>query len=531
MSKPTHPSTAHDAVVLKGQRRKSAPWSEEEDEILRLAYATGGANEAIAALGSARTPAAIRLRASQKKLPKRNWSESEKREVLQLVKEGLSIEQISSQLGRSGSAIRQKIKGMAFESKAALKRPRPSRPGPLANTSKAQPLPTKPRTHRQPTRYTTERMKLTLSEAGGEFLEGDVVTGKSPVRARCRCGECVTKMAQDWDRTPDGCKSCRGQKLSTSLSWARLEYAADLAKVRGCELPAQASPRQITSRVHWRCVLGHAWEAPINLIANGQWCPQCRPLLTEGMVRSVVEGALGKPFHKVRPPFLDGLELDGFNEELGLAFEYDGEFHDDDKQRVRDVRKRRLCELNDIRLIEVNHHDGALGPVGVQRAVERELQRLGVQPQRSVWDVPVEISSTPAQLEHRRRFVEALAARGFTWDPDEWVDVDTKVHVYPPGGASPVLAIPRTFIAGRMPAQLASNAKLDHERIKDRVARRGWTLCDSSNYQNAHTTLDFIDPQGKRRPMNWNKWQERVEKRSVFESSCEQLTLAFQPCN
>src|SRR5690606_20658927 len=127
-------------------------------------------------------------------------------------------------------------------------------------------------------------------------------------------------------------------------------------------------------------------------------------------------------------------------------FEYDGEFHAAEKQQERDRKKRQLCALNGVRLIEVDHRDGALGPLGIQRAVERELQRLQIQTERCVWEVPVDLSGGSAQLIHRKKFEEALAARGFTWDSRQWLDVDTKVQVLPPDGGPPVLAIPRTFL-------------------------------------------------------------------------------------
>ena len=48
---------------------------------------------------------------------------------------------------------------------------------------------------------------------------------------------------------------------------------------------------------------------------------------SEAYVRQLFECAFGRPFIKVRPKFLEGLELDGYCEELKMAFEYDGEQH------------------------------------------------------------------------------------------------------------------------------------------------------------------------------------------------------------
>jgi len=48
---------------------------------------------------------------------------------------------------------------------------------------------------------------------------------------------------------------------------------------------------------------------------------------SEACVRQLFASAFGRPFVKVRPKFLECLELDGYYEELKMAFEYDGEQH------------------------------------------------------------------------------------------------------------------------------------------------------------------------------------------------------------
>ena len=85
----------------------------------------------------------------------------------------------------------------------------------------------------------------------------------------------------------------------------------------------------------------------------------------------VAEEIFKKPFIKIRPDFLynnitkQNLELDLYNEELNLAFEYNGKqhyeyvpyFHKSKdsfyNQQYRDQIKKNLCEKNKIILIEV----------------------------------------------------------------------------------------------------------------------------------------------------------------------------------
>lgn len=91
----------------------------------------------------------------------------------------------------------------------------------------------------------------------------------------------------------------------------------------------------------------------------------------ETKCRSVMETLTGKKFDKCRPDFLRNnvtnanLELDCYNDELGLAVEYNGRQHYEyvphfhknreafNNVKYRDDIKKRLCEENGVELIVV----------------------------------------------------------------------------------------------------------------------------------------------------------------------------------
>lgn len=117
--------------------------------------------------------------------------------------------------------------------------------------------------------------------------------------------------------------------------------------------------------LQWRCKQGHEWEALIGPVRRGTWCPYCH-LKNEQECRQIFETLAKRKFPKKRPEWLENLELDGFCEELGLAFEYNGKQHyevvpfwhendedDLEQQQARDREKQSLCDDNWVTLIVI----------------------------------------------------------------------------------------------------------------------------------------------------------------------------------
>ena len=117
---------------------------------------------------------------------------------------------------------------------------------------------------------------------------------------------------------------------------------------------------QITCKIH-----GDFAQMPYKHYA-GQGCPMCMNHRSEEFCRTALNEIFGKPFVKSRPDFLGRmLELDGYCTELNMAFEYQGAQHyklvpywhrTEDAlhaQQERDAKKRHLCKLNGVALLEI----------------------------------------------------------------------------------------------------------------------------------------------------------------------------------
>lgn len=106
-------------------------------------------------------------------------------------------------------------------------------------------------------------------------------------------------------------------------------------------------------------------------------------VLYEDMVRS-------KPELWDNLESLQGKELDGFNDELKLAFEYDGEQHykyvphfhrngikDFENQQERDKNKVKLCKENNINLIKIPYTYTHHTPNKLRKFIIGEINKLG----------------------------------------------------------------------------------------------------------------------------------------------------------
>jgi len=81
-----------------------------------------------------------------------------------------------------------------------------------------------------------------------------------------------------------------------------------------------------------KCQDGHEFEISPNNLLNNKWCPHCNINYGEEYCRFVLEYFFDVKFKKIRPQWLKTknntlLELDGYNEELKIAFEYNGLQH------------------------------------------------------------------------------------------------------------------------------------------------------------------------------------------------------------
>lgn len=141
--------------------------------------------------------------------------------------------------------------------------------------------------------------------------------------------------------------------------------------------------------VNFRCKRGHTWKIQVaNVYREMSGCPECARPSSEASSIFIMENLLGKRFKKTRRVLPSGLELDGYNQELMLAIEYNGSqhyienrayYHREDgsfeAQLNRDKLKREECIELGINLITVHYKLNTFNKI--QEYIQSELIRLG----------------------------------------------------------------------------------------------------------------------------------------------------------
>jgi len=205
---------------------------------------------------------------------------------------------------------------------------------------------------------TIEDMQQIARERGGCCLSERYILAKTRLKWQCSEGHIWNAIPQDI-KSGTWCPYCAGRHQT-------IEDMQQIARERGGRC---LSERYITSmtKLKWQCSEGHTWMAMPNKIKHGRWCPRCYRGRGERLCRLYFEMIFNKDFPPTKIDWLvneqgNMLELDGYNDELLLAFEYQGEQHfkpmrfnggenDFEKQKKHDEIKKATCEQKNISLI------------------------------------------------------------------------------------------------------------------------------------------------------------------------------------
>lgn len=214
---------------------------------------------------------------------------------------------------------------------------------------------------------------------GGTCLTEQPAHAKQPLTWKCGNDE-----HKPWQAIHDAvvklgswCPDCGiTQRGQSRINTNALEIAKEYAINHGGQC---LSTQYMKARDYlvWKCNNKEhkPWESWYDtVIRQGTWCPQCAAEnnISESRVRAIFEVFFGKPFPTVRPAWnvnpwtYQLLELDGYCAEFNIAFEHDGEHHNElvgyfgktqlnelTYQKFKDHQKRKNCLRQGIFLVNI----------------------------------------------------------------------------------------------------------------------------------------------------------------------------------
>lgn len=167
-------------------------------------------------------------------------------------------------------------------------------------------------------RYDMERLHQIAKSKGGICLVQEYTSSEIKIPWKCKEGHIFnTRPSEIVQGT--WCPYCAG-RFNHSI-----EKMHNIAKERGGQCLSKTY-KNVFSKLLWECANGHQFYAIPKHVLNGHWCPNCSIYLNEQRCRYILEKLFDVKFIKDRN-ILDGLELDGYNDDLKLAFEYHGQQH------------------------------------------------------------------------------------------------------------------------------------------------------------------------------------------------------------
>lgn len=220
---------------------------------------------------------------------------------------------------------------------------------------------------RSRSKSTVASAKKLAIQNGGCCLSSGCEDARTRLKWKCSKGHI-------WEATTQSIRSGRWCPICARIktSSIHMSVAHQIARSRGgCCLSKVYINNK--SKLDWQCSKGHRWEACLHHVKNSKtWCPRCPATGQEEDVRAIFETVFRpRHFPRCRPGFLAvatgrNLELDGYCQEIGVAFEFNGGQHYEsghywnsfaenlfEQQLQRDAAKIVQCRAHGVRLVVV----------------------------------------------------------------------------------------------------------------------------------------------------------------------------------
>ena len=242
--------------------------------------------------------------------------------------------------------------------------------------------------------------QIIAQEKCGKCLSPEYTNAKTNLLWECACGNqwyaCLNSI-----KNGQWCPPCGTKRMADGCR-GTLQEMQEIAEKRGGKCLEEAYI-DANTKMRFSCINKHEFFQNPSKIKAGRWCPQCDGFMGEEICRFYLENIFLANFPKVRPTWLkigkSRLELDGYAESIGVAFEHHGKYHygldgyyaknqkDLDSRKEKDLAKERLCIEHKVKLLVIPELFSLTPLVELGDIIKKQCQTLQI-------DIPNFQSST-----------------------------------------------------------------------------------------------------------------------------------------
>lgn len=174
------------------------------------------------------------------------------------------------------------------------------------------------------------------------------------------------------------------------------------------------------TKLIFECKYNHHWKATWDNISKGKWCPQCKVLSGERIVKLYFEAIFDDKFEKIKPNWLLAptgfkMELDGFSEKLGIAFEHQGmqhyvinEFSNTieklNKIKKYDLLKKEMCAKHNIKLFIIPQVPNLTTINNLPLIIKQQCDDYNIIINKNIFNLNINIEMEPISFEYLKRY-------------------------------------------------------------------------------------------------------------------------------
>lgn len=208
-------------------------------------------------------------------------------------------------------------------------------------------------------KLTIESMHEIAKQKNGKCLSNFYFNSRTKLKFKCKRKH-VFEITPKSLRKGSWCKKCSSIEIHENKK-PTMDEIREIARKRGGNC-LSTSYVNAHKKLKWECSNGHRWNATLHNVKNrDSWCNSCNQNggIKEEKCRNILEQLLDVKFEKTRKVLEDNLELDGYNKDLNLAFEYQGEQHYYFIKKMHHTKEKfkRRIELDEIKIHDCKNKD------------------------------------------------------------------------------------------------------------------------------------------------------------------------------